>query len=159
MDKWLVIREKGNVIVTILYNRNNDKYQFVNLTSGHICSCLFDTLQDAFLDMIDKFNNGEIYFRNVNGGFANLRPYSDAINRYFYFPTKDGTLALKSDVDAKLSYYNLDSSNIDANATDFSIGLGIISNVGYVKINIECGGRRHYEHYFCCQWPVCVSGL
>lgn len=60
MDKWLVLREKGNVIVSILYNRNNDKYQFVNLTSGHICSCIFDTLQDAYLDMIDKLNNGEI---------------------------------------------------------------------------------------------------
>lgn len=60
MDKWLVLREKGNVIVSILYNRNNNKYQFVNLTDGHICACVFDTVDDALQDMLNKIDKNEI---------------------------------------------------------------------------------------------------
>lgn len=51
MKCWCCIRDKGSVIVTIMYNRANGKYHFVNLTHGHICSCAFDTEEDAIKDM------------------------------------------------------------------------------------------------------------
>ena len=57
---YLVIRNKGNVIVSIMFNRFNGSYHFVNLTKGHICSCEFETIYDAIDDMQSKKNNGEI---------------------------------------------------------------------------------------------------
>jgi len=63
-NKYLVIREKNNeadnCIVTIMYNRNNGKYQFVNLTNPHICACVFDSVDDALADMQQKVVSKEI---------------------------------------------------------------------------------------------------
>ena len=59
-DIYLVVRDKGNVIVSIMWNRVNQYYHFVNLTKGHICSCEFKTVQDAVEDMQNKKDNGEI---------------------------------------------------------------------------------------------------
>lgn len=57
---YLVIRKKGNVVVSIMYNRFDGTYHFVNLTKGHICECAFETVFDALGDMDTKKNNGEI---------------------------------------------------------------------------------------------------
>ena len=57
---YLVIRDKGNVVVSIMWNRMDQRYHFVNLTKGHICSCDFKTVQDAIADMQEKKDNGEI---------------------------------------------------------------------------------------------------
>lgn len=58
MRYWCCIREKDSVIVTILYNRANNKYQFVNLTHGHICKCEFNSIQDAIMDMENEKQKG-----------------------------------------------------------------------------------------------------
>ena len=60
MNIYKVIREKGNVIVEIMFNRSTGCYQFVNLTKGHICSCQFNTVDEAINDMQKKKDNGEI---------------------------------------------------------------------------------------------------
>ena len=57
---YLVMRHNNNVVVSIMFNRSNDKYHFVNLTKGHICSCSFDSLADAIADMHRLKDNGEI---------------------------------------------------------------------------------------------------
>lgn len=57
---YLVVRNKGNVVVSIMFNRFNGNYHFVNLTEGHICSCEFETVLDAVSDMQNKKDNGEI---------------------------------------------------------------------------------------------------
>lgn len=57
---YLVIREKGNVIVSIMFSEFNGSYHFVNLTKGHICSCEFETVFDAVNYMQNKKDNGEI---------------------------------------------------------------------------------------------------
>lgn len=57
---YFVIREKGNVIISIMYCRFNGAYHFVNLTSGHICECAFETVFDAVDDMQSKKDSGEI---------------------------------------------------------------------------------------------------
>ena len=54
---YLVVREKGNVVVSIMFSEFSGSYHFVNLTKGHICSCEFETVWDAIKD---KKNNGEI---------------------------------------------------------------------------------------------------
>mgnify|MGYP003316573810 CR=1 FL=1 len=59
-DMYLVIRDKGNVVVSIMWNRMDQSYHFVNLTKGHICSCAFRTVYDAIEDMKYKKDIGEI---------------------------------------------------------------------------------------------------
>lgn len=57
---YAVNKESGNVVVQIVYDKSKDKFRFVNLTRGHICTCEFETIWDAVNDMKDKKYNGEI---------------------------------------------------------------------------------------------------
>lgn len=57
---YLVQRKNGNVIVSIMRNKSDNTYSFVNLTKGHICSCRFDSVEDAVKDMDGKILNGEV---------------------------------------------------------------------------------------------------
>lgn len=63
---YLVQRKNGNVIVSIMRNKSDNTYSFVNLTTkGHICSCRFDSVENAVKDMDEKILDGEIvaYFK------------------------------------------------------------------------------------------------
>lgn len=62
---YLVQRTNGNVIVSIMRNKSDNTYSFVNLTKNHICQCRFDSIEDAVKDMDEKILNGEIrgYFK------------------------------------------------------------------------------------------------
>ena len=56
--KFRVIRkDKENVDVFIMYDRNTGKYCFVNITHPHVCKCRFNTIKEALNDMI---NNEEV---------------------------------------------------------------------------------------------------
>lgn len=57
---YLVQRKNGNVIVSIMRNKSDDTYSFVNLTKNHICPCRFDSVKDAISDMEKKKDSGEI---------------------------------------------------------------------------------------------------
>lgn len=48
---------KGSVRdVEIMFDRNTGKYCFVNLTSGHVCKCRFDSQEETMLDLLkDNF--------------------------------------------------------------------------------------------------------
>ena len=42
--------------VEIMFDRNTGKYCFVNLTSGHVCKCRFDSQEVTMLDLLkDNF--------------------------------------------------------------------------------------------------------
>lgn len=62
---YLVQRKSGNVIVSIMRNKSDNTYSFVNLTKNHICPCRFDSVEDAVKDMDQKILNGDIvrYFK------------------------------------------------------------------------------------------------
>lgn len=62
---YFVKRKSENVIVSIMRNKSDNTYSFVNLTKGHICSCRFNSIEDATKDMDEKILNGEIvgYFK------------------------------------------------------------------------------------------------
>lgn len=64
-DLYFVLREKRNVTVSILRDKRDVKYLFINLIKGHICECGFDTIGEALQDMNHKIENGEIidYFQ------------------------------------------------------------------------------------------------
>lgn len=57
---YFVKRKSGNAIVSIMRNKSDNTYSFVNLTKGHICPCRFDSVEDAIKDMDEKILNGEI---------------------------------------------------------------------------------------------------
>ena len=57
---YLVKRKSGNVIVSIMRNKSDNTYSFVNLTKNHICPCRFNSVEDAVKDMDEKILNGEI---------------------------------------------------------------------------------------------------
>lgn len=57
---YLVQRKSGNVMVSIMRNKSDNTYSFVNLTKGHICSCRFDSVEDVVKDMDEKILNGEV---------------------------------------------------------------------------------------------------
>ena len=57
---YLVQRKSGNVMVSIMRNKSDNTYSFVNLTKGHICSCRFNSIEDAVKDMDEKILNGEV---------------------------------------------------------------------------------------------------
>ena len=59
-NKYLVVRENGNVEVAIMFNEFNGMYHFVNLTKDHICPCEFESTYDAIEDMKKKKESGEI---------------------------------------------------------------------------------------------------
>lgn len=76
---YLVQRKSGNVMVSIMRNKSDNTYSFVNLTKGHICSCRFDSVEDAVKDMDEKILNGEVtgYFELEEIKKMNNRPTPD----------------------------------------------------------------------------------
>jgi hypothetical protein len=64
-NTYLVTREKDNVVVSIMLNKSDHTYSFVNLTKGHICNCKFHTVEEAVKDMQTKKENSEVvdYFK------------------------------------------------------------------------------------------------
>ena len=59
-NTYLVTREKDSVIVSIMLNKSDHTYSFVNLTKGHICPCRFASIEDTIKDMEEKKDSGEI---------------------------------------------------------------------------------------------------
>lgn len=57
---YMVQRKSGNAIVSIMRNKSDNTYSFVNLTKSHICPCRFNSVEDAAKDMDEKILNGEI---------------------------------------------------------------------------------------------------
>lgn len=57
---YFIKREKDNVIVSIMFCIADKKFYFVNLTKNHICTCGFNTIDDAILDMEHLKNSGKL---------------------------------------------------------------------------------------------------
>lgn len=51
MKIWVVKRQHDKVIVTIMKNKSDETYSFINLTKEHICPCKFNSTDDALKDM------------------------------------------------------------------------------------------------------------
>lgn len=57
----IVTKNDGTKCVcTIMQHKFTKKYSFVNITKGHICSCEFNTQEEAIEDLYNKYNNKEI---------------------------------------------------------------------------------------------------
>lgn len=60
MRRWLVKRPNDEVIVTIMKNKSDGTYSFINLTKEHICPCRFSSMEEALLDMDKKIKDGTV---------------------------------------------------------------------------------------------------
>ena len=47
----VIRRNRPDCIVLLCQDRTTEKWCFVNLSTEHVCSCRFDTIDDAFADM------------------------------------------------------------------------------------------------------------
>ncbi len=47
-------------VCAIMQHKLTKKYSFVNITKGHICSCEFNTQEEALKDLRNKYFNKEI---------------------------------------------------------------------------------------------------
>lgn len=56
MEKIIVSRTDGEVIVTLLPHKDGSGWSFVNLTKGHICPCKFDSKKAGIQDLDSKPN-------------------------------------------------------------------------------------------------------
>lgn len=61
-----VVRPKDTVKVSILYDKNTNKYAFVNLTKGHICSCRFASEVEALADLERHRQQGKVLSWSLN---------------------------------------------------------------------------------------------
>jgi len=60
-ERWNMIayhvkRYNGDCDVLLLPHKDGTGFSYVNLTSGHICPCKFDTVEEAERDMFLKSN-------------------------------------------------------------------------------------------------------
>lgn len=46
--------------LAILEEKRQDKYRIVNLTKNHICPCTFNSIEDAYNDILDYVKRKEI---------------------------------------------------------------------------------------------------
>lgn len=60
VKKWIVERPHDSVVVTIMKNKSDNTYSYVNLTKEHICPCRFSSVAEALEDMDAKVKTGEI---------------------------------------------------------------------------------------------------
>lgn len=59
---WSVIKPDNPIptLVTILKNKSDGTYSFVNLTKMHICPCKFESVSEAIADMDRQVKEGII---------------------------------------------------------------------------------------------------
>ena len=58
MIQFKVYKENEILDVLLLRHKGADKYSFVNLTRGHICSCVFNSVDDALKDIEARKQKG-----------------------------------------------------------------------------------------------------
>lgn len=60
MKIYKITRITDIVYVTILKNKIDNTYSFVNLSKEHICPCKFKSENDALKDLRQQFEEGKI---------------------------------------------------------------------------------------------------
>lgn len=60
MQIYKVIRPEDVVYISILRNKNDGTYSFINLTKGHICPCRFLSEEEALLDLEEQKQKGKV---------------------------------------------------------------------------------------------------
>lgn len=60
MQIYKVIRPKDVIYVSVLRNKNDGTYSFINLTKGHICPCRFLSVEEALLDLEEQKQKGKV---------------------------------------------------------------------------------------------------
>lgn len=73
--KIIVYRDDGIFECVILKYKNEDKYSWCNLTKGHICTCKFDTYEDAINDIYKYIQSGKV---------KTFKYYDDSLDVYIF---------------------------------------------------------------------------
>lgn len=54
MIKIIVEKETETIHVLLLKHKETNKYSYVNLSKGHICECVFNSIEDALEDIEER---------------------------------------------------------------------------------------------------------
>lgn len=60
MRKFIISKEKEILEVALLKNKEDKTFSFVNLTKGHICTCNFNSEEEAIKDLEARKEAGRI---------------------------------------------------------------------------------------------------
>lgn len=60
MNNIIVKRPEDTVVVNIFKDKLTDKWCFVNLTKGHVCTCRFSTKLAALRDLEEQRKQGKV---------------------------------------------------------------------------------------------------
>lgn len=51
MIKIIVEKPNETIDVILLKHKNTDTYSYINITKGHICQCVFSSIEEALVDL------------------------------------------------------------------------------------------------------------
>ena len=54
MLKIVVEKENETIDVLLLKHKNTNSYSYINITKGHICQCVFGSIEDALKDIEER---------------------------------------------------------------------------------------------------------
>lgn len=60
MKIYFVQRANDSVIVTVMRNKNDNTFSFVNLSKEHVCPCRFSTEEEAWEDLERERQAGKV---------------------------------------------------------------------------------------------------
>ena len=52
--KIIVEKENETLEVLLLKHKNNNSYSYINITKGHICQCVFSSIEEALGDIEER---------------------------------------------------------------------------------------------------------
>ena len=58
--KIIVHKKDIELDVRLLKHKGTEQYSFVNLTRGHICPCVFASIEDAMKDLEERKTAGKL---------------------------------------------------------------------------------------------------
>lgn len=57
----IIVHKNGiDLDVLLLKHKGTEQYSFVNLTRGHICPCVFSSIEDAMKDLEERKAAGKL---------------------------------------------------------------------------------------------------
>lgn len=70
MIKILVVRPNDDVVVSIFRDEIDNTYRFINITKSHICTCKFNSVEEAIADLDKHVEEGKVLKYKIFGSFG-----------------------------------------------------------------------------------------
>lgn len=75
-------RNRSSCIVMLCQDRTTKKFCFVNLSTEHVCTCRFDTIDAAFADLRESGSSGLLCNRKSICSTSDRERHADPFSKY-----------------------------------------------------------------------------